>query len=114
MKEWIGDHAVAIFFVTLIIVCSSVVCYKSYLDRLNDKEVVVDGKIINVEYLGVAEGYITYNALKLTFDNGESYTIVTGDDIDFTANSKFIIKLFWDGDDEYWEIVNMYKVPSED
>ena len=78
------------------------------------KEVVVEGKIISVEYLGIAEGYYSADAFKLNFDNGESYTIMTWEDTDFTVNSKFIMKLFWDGDDDYWTIESMYKVPSED
>lgn len=112
--EWLKDNGGFILIVIVIVGLVSSATFKGWYDTLNDETVIAEGKIINVEYLGTAEGYLIGDALNITFDNGESYLIVTGEDMDFTVNSKFIIKLFWDGDDDYWEIKRMYKVPSED
>jgi len=114
-KETKKEIILWILGIFIIIAAISIPISISYNDRLDDETVVVEGKIISVEVVDEENKYINEKVLLITFDTGEAYKIVTWEEyIDFTANSKFIVQLFWDGDDDYWEIKRMYKVPSED
>jgi len=77
----------------------------------DDERITVEGKIIDVDIKEDTK-YLD-DILVVTFDNGETYYIenTLGRDVDFTVNSKFIIKLFRPDVDSYWIIEQIYRIP---
>jgi len=78
----------------------------------DDEYITVEGKIIDVDLK--ESSLLGFDILIITFDNGETYHIANtlGRDVDFTVNSKFIIKLFRSDVDSYWTIEQIYRVPE--
>ena len=75
---------------------------------LTAEDAIIEGEVVGYELDG--KSY-----MNVTFDNGETYRILIDEDYyDFTVNSKIILYLRSGGLDDYWEIVKMVKMPSEE
>jgi len=116
-ETWVDRHygiVLGLMIASPFILVGGMIIGMGYINSLDDEQIVVEGKIIGVEYLGKGELYFNGDAFNITFDDGESYIIETGIERDFTVNSKFIIKLHRTNSNSHWIIRKMYKVPSED
>jgi len=114
IKKWFEKYYFWIFIPSIILSLILVGAYFTYIGIMDDEEIVVEGKIISVEYLGKSNYYLNGETFNITFDTGKSYIVECAEDIDFTVNSKMIIKLWRDDASCNWEIRRMYKVPSGD
>jgi len=102
----------------IILIASSIsfLVYSIVTDYNDDIVEVVEGKIIEVNYLGhppIGSDYFPdCDVLELIFDNNSSYIIVTRSDLDLTVNSKFIFRFYKDDtNDLYWQVDRMHKIP---
>lgn len=115
IKERLLDLRILLPTIIIIAIVAIALVYTSlYISSLDDEEVVVEGKIVSVEYIGKTVGPYEGDVLNITFDGGESYIIrnVLEKSRDFTVNSKFIVRLYRDGPASHWTIKSMYRVPD--
>lgn len=81
-----------------------------FQDWEDDEDIVVTGEIIKVEYIEYVDKY--GDVLNLTFDSGDWFHVYVYKDMDFTANSKFILRMKRDNRWDTWIITKMYKIPD--
>ena len=107
------EDTLVFWIVVVVVVCVAVVSAHQW--TMSFEEVIIEGKVVDVDISN-------RKYMEVTFDNGEVYRIKTNYEstiVDFTVNSKLIIKLeyssFWlvPNTDNIWGLTRMVKVPSD-
>lgn len=116
MMDKVDKEAIMWVVLTIVIIATIVGGLVYWMDGVidsvtPDEYITVEGTIIDSKTVLDADGRIDY--LILTFDSGITYLIDPGwGETDLTVNSKVILELGKEYEDNVWEIQRIIKVPD--